>query len=67
MVTHNEISFALIKGDTDFAIGDKFGYGDDHLGFLIEAPNGVIQRFMGRCFAAQLPSAAEPTIADPTW
>ncbi|GAG25045.1 unnamed protein product, partial [marine sediment metagenome] len=68
MTSFNNMNFALISGATGFGLGDKFGYGSDNVGFKIdEAEPGIIQKFIGRCFATQLPSATSnsETIVDP--
>lgn len=68
MTLFNDMGFALIAGETGFGVGDKFGSGSENTGFKIdEDAAGIIQKFIGRCFNTQLPSAtgAGETIADP--
>lgn len=69
MTLFNNIYFAVCSGATGFGINDKFGFGSDNTGFEVEEDvNGIIQKFIGRCFNTQLPSATggAETIADPT-
>lgn len=68
MGVFNNIYFAICSGDTGFGLNDKFGFGSDNTGFeVVESVNGVIQKFIGRCFDTQLPSTTgAETIADPT-
>lgn len=68
MTAFNNMRFAAVAGNTGFGIGDKFGFGSDNVGFKVdESEAGIIQKFIGRCFNTQLPSAtaAGETIADP--
>lgn len=68
MTAHNNMCFAACSGNTGFGIADKFGFGSDNVGFVIsESQPGIIQKFIGRCFDTQLPSAtgAAETISDP--
>lgn len=69
MTGFNEMNFAACSGAIGFGVGDKFGFGSDNVGFQVsESAPGVIQKFLGRCFDAQLPSATgdAETIVDPT-
>ena len=69
MTPFNNMSFATFAGVTNFGVNDKFGFGSDNVGFKIdESAAGVIQKFIGRCFSTQLPSATlgGETIADPS-
>lgn len=68
MTVCNGIHFGLCSGGVDFGLDDKFGYGGDHVGFQVKVDQvGVLQKFFGRCFGVQLPSAtgAAETQADP--
>lgn len=68
MTAFNNMYFAVCSGSVGFGIADKFGFGSDNVGFEVaESQPGVIQKFIGRCFDTQLPSAtgAAETIADP--
>lgn len=65
----NNMYFAVCAGGTGFGLGDKFGFGSDNAGFeVVESLPGIIQKFIGRCFDTQLPSATggAETISDPT-
>lgn len=67
MTRFNGLAFAIIAGVTPFGIGDCFGQGSDSVGFSVEEDsNGIIQKFIGRCFGVQLPSDSSNTISDPT-
>lgn len=67
MEVFNNIYFAICSGDTGFGLNDKFGFGSDNTGFeVVESINGVIQKFIGRCFDTQLPSTTGvETVSDP--
>ena len=68
MTPFNNMSFATFAGVTNFGVNDKFGFGSDNTGFIInETAEGIIQNFIGRMFSMQLPSAtgAAETIVDP--
>lgn len=67
MPLFNNIHFAICSGAIGFGVNDKFGFGSDNAGFeVVESINGVIQKFIGRCFDTQLPSTTgAETIADP--
>ncbi len=67
MTLFNNLHFAICSGAVGFGIGDKFGFGSDNSGFEVaESINGVIQKFIGRCFDTQLPSTTgAETITDP--
>ncbi len=67
MSLFNNIYFAICSGSTGFGIDDKFGFGSDNAGFEVaESVNGIIQKFIGRCFDTQLPSTTgAETISDP--
>jgi len=69
MTVFNDMRFCIFSGATGFGLGDRFGQGSESVGFsIIEAQPGIVQKFIGRCFDTQLPSAtgAAETIADPT-
>lgn len=69
MTTFNNMYFAICSGSVGFGIADKFGFGSDNVGFEVaESEAGIIQKFIGRCFDTQLPSAtgAAETISDPS-
>lgn len=68
MTAFNNMHFAVCSGDTGFGVNDQFGFGSDNVGFeVVEAINGIIQKFIGRCFGTQLPSTVgAETISDPT-
>lgn len=69
MTAFNNMYFALLAGATGFGLDDKFGYGSENAGFAVtESAAGIIQKFIGRCFNTQLPSATggSETIADPS-
>jgi len=68
MTAFNNMYFAVCSGNAGFGLADKFGFGSDNVGFKIdESAAGIIQKFIGRCFDTQLPSATGggETIADP--
>jgi len=67
MTMFNNMYFAVCSGDTGFGVNDKFGFGSDNTGFeVVESINGIIQKFIGRCFGTQLPSTTGvETITDP--
>jgi len=69
MTSFNNMCFAICSGSVGFGIGYKFGFASaGRYGFEIaESEPGIIQKFIGRCFNTQLPSAtgAAETIADP--
>lgn len=67
MTVFNSMYFAVCSGDVGFGLADRFGFGSDNVGFEIaEDTNGIIQKFIGRCFGTQLPSTTgAETIEDP--
>lgn len=59
MTAFNNMCFAICSGVTRFGIADKFGFGSaGRYGFEVaESEPGIIQKFIGRMFNTQLPSA----------